>query len=215
MVNTFIKAGLLTGLILGSWLLFSYSFEGQRNAQLMSEIDSVISQESAVQSYLNYLSDTNNTGRFCTVLSEHIQSQNKQLFSLLQLLDAAKKNSLDNQYTLMRKRFQSANAQLYFYLLQYQENCPDVEALQQPILYFFSDIETCANCATQASILDELGKTCSKTIQIFAFPYEGGIEPLDLLVKDFNITRVPTLVINGKKYEGIQAPSTLNKLLTC
>ena len=141
MVSTFIKAGLLTGLILASWLLFSLTFEGQRNNELLSDIDTIIAEESATQSYLDYLQSTGDTRRFCSVLGSHIQSQNENLFGLLQALDAAKKNSLDNQYELVRKRFQAANAQLYFSLLTFQRQCPNTEELQQPVLYFFSDLE--------------------------------------------------------------------------
>lgn len=215
MVSTFIKAGILTALILGSWLLFSLTFEGQRNNELLSDIDTIIAEESATQSYLDYIQSTGNIRRFCTVLGSHIQSQNENLFGLLQSLDAAKKNSLDNQYELVRKRFQAANAQLYFSLLSFQRQCPFTEELQQPVLYFFSDLEECSNCAFQAQILDELGNTCGKSIQIFAFPYEGGIEPIDLLVSDLNITQVPTLVIDENKYVGIQAPSKLANVLGC
>lgn len=215
MVSPFVKAGVLTAIILASWLLFSLTFEGQRNNELLSDIDTIIAEESATQSYLAYLQSTGDVRRFCTVLGSHIQTQNENLFGLLQSLEAAKKNSLDNQYELVRKRFQAANAQLYFSLLSFQRECPFTEELQQPILYFFSDLEECANCAFQAQILDELGKTCNKPIQIFAFPYEGGIEPIDLLVSDLNITQVPTIVIDEKKYVGVQAPSKLAKLLRC
>ena len=181
----------------------------------MGEIDSLVAQEGAVGSYLDYLKASGDINRFCAGLKTHIQSQNEKLFPLLNELDQARQNNLQNQYSLVRKRFQSANAQLYFLLKRYDIECPSSPELNKPILYFFADVGPCAECTLQAGILDHLRETCKQPIQIFAFPIEGGIEPIDLLVKDYNITHAPSLVINDETYSGVQSPSQLNQLLSC
>jgi hypothetical protein len=215
MVNKFVKAGILTILIIGSWFFFSSFTEGERNNTLIVQIDNVIAEEAAVSSYLDYLESTNNTERLCNVLEEHIGTQNDRLFSLLGILERARQNTFNNQYELVRRRFQSANSQLFFSLKRFEHQCPEQKQPLTPILYFFSDLENCGDCTLQAQILDELGETCKSSIQIFAFPVEGGIEPIKLLVTDYNITVAPSLVIGDSVFPGVQSPSLLNEKLNC
>lgn len=213
-LSVYWKALIMTLLILGAWVLLAATFESQRNTQTLQQIDSIITQESAINAYLDYVASTGNDERFCAVLREHIELQNERLFSLLEGLEQARYNTLDNQYYLARQRFHSANAQLYFSLKRYELKCPQ-DFLREPILYFYTDQTDCIDCGVQAQVLDQLRETCSHKLQIFAFPIEGGIEPIDLLVKDYNITIAPTLIIDENKYESLQSPSKLSGLLAC
>lgn len=215
MVNLFIRAGILTLLILTAWFLLSTALEGERNNTLLGKIDTVIAEEGAVDAYLEYIESTGDTQRYCDVLTEHIQKQNERLFPLLSLLDQARQNGLQNDYSTVRQRFQAANAKLYFSLKKFEYKCPESNALKQPILYFFPDGANCNECLIQAQILNEVRDACHQQIQIFAFPVEGGIEPVDLLVKDYSIVKTPSLVVGEKVYEGVQSKSTLNELLSC
>jgi hypothetical protein len=215
MVNLFVRAGILTLLILTAWFLLSTALEGERNNTLLGKIDTVIAEEGAVDAYLEYIESTGDTQRYCDVLTEHIQKQNERLFPLLSLLDQARQNGLQNDYSTVRQRFQAANAKLYFSLKKFDYKCPESNALKQPILYFFPDGTNCNECLIQAQILNEVRDACHQQIQIFAFPVEGGIEPVDLLVKDYAIQKTPSLVIEEKVYEGVQSKSTLNALLAC
>jgi hypothetical protein len=215
MVNLFVRAGILTILILTAWFLLSTALEGERNNTLLGKIDTVIAEEGAVDAYLEYIESTGDTQRYCEVLTEHIQKQNERLFPLLSLLDQARQNGLQNDYSTVRQRFQAANAKLYFSLKKFEYKCPESNALKQPILYFFPDNANCNECLIQAQILNEIRDSCHQQIQIFAFPVEGGIEPVDLLVKDYGIETTPSLVIGEKVYEGVQSKSTLNALLAC
>lgn len=214
MVNVFARAAVLTIIIITAWFLLSSALEGDRNTRLISQIDTVTTQENAVNAYLDYLKTTQNTERYCAVLSEHIQVQNEKLFPLVSLLDQARENSLQNQYDLVRQRFISANAQLFFSLKTYQANCPDAQDLRQPILYFYPD-GPCTDCLIQAQILNEIRDTCTQNVQIFAFPIEGSSEISSLLVKDYSIQKTPSLVIDDIVLPGVQTMSKLNTLLKC
>ncbi|MFH0970824.1 MAG: hypothetical protein V1776_05190 [Candidatus Diapherotrites archaeon] len=213
--NIFVRAGIFTVIVLIAWFLLSTALEGERNTLLLGKIDTVIAEESAVGAYLDYLESTGNVERYCHVLEEHIQIQNERLFSLLALLDEARQNSLQNQYPVVRQRFQSANARLFFSLQTYNYKCPATDQLKQPILYFFPDNMPCSDCLLQAQILDEIRDTCSTPIQIFAFPVEGGIETVELLVKDYGIETTPSLVINNEVLKGVQSKGGLMQLLNC
>lgn len=214
MVNIFGRAAILTILILTAWFLLSSALEGDRNTRLISQIDAVMTQENAIAAYLDYLETTQEKERYCTVLSEHIQVQNEKLFPLVTLLDQARENSLQNQYDLVRQRFISANAQLFFSLKTYQTKCENAQDMRQPILYFYPD-GPCTDCLIQAQLLNEVRDTCQTTIQIFAFPVEGTSEVSALLVKDYSIQKTPSLVIDDKVYEGVQTKNTLNTILNC
>lgn len=214
MVNVFGRAAVLTIIILTAWFLLSSALEGDRNTRLLAQIDAVTTQENAIMSYLTYLETTNDSERYCAVLNEHIQLQNEKLFPLVALLDEARENSLQNQYDLVRQRFISANAQLFFSLKTFQTKCPDSTDFKQPILYFYPD-GPCTDCLIQAQILNEVRDACKTPIQIFAFPVEGTSEVSSLLVKDYSIQKTPSLVIEDKVYEGVQTKNKLNSLLQC
>ncbi len=214
MVNVFGRAAILTIIILTAWFLLSSALEGDRNTRLISQIDAVTTQENAINSYLGYLESIHDTERYCTVLNEHIQLQNEKLFPMVGLLDQSRENSLQNQYDLVRQRFISANAQLFFSLKTFQTNCSGTDKLKQPILYFYPD-GPCTDCLIQAQILNEIRDACKTPIQIFAFPVEGTSEVSSLLVKDYSIQKTPSLVIDDRVYEGVQTKNKLNPLLNC
>lgn len=215
MVNTYLKAAILTIVIVGAWFGLSIAFETQLNNQLLNQIDTIISQETSINAYLAYLESTEDNQRYCTVLKEHVQIQSQKLFALLEQLERTQFNTLENQYPIARQRFQNANAQLFFSLKKFEQNCPNEEELKQPILYFYPDNQGCSDCVLQASILNEIRDACLHPIQIFAFPTNGESTIVELLIKDYQIEKTPSLVIEDKVYEGVQSPSFLNEKLNC
>ncbi len=215
MVNIFGRAAILTLLILTAWFLLSTALEGERNAKILAAIDSITMQEEATSAYLDYLESTGNIERYCTVFKEHIQKETQKLFPLVALLDQSRQNSLQDHYESIRQQFQATNAKVYFSLKLFEQKCTDTEGLNQPILYFFPDNQTCSDCLLQAQILNEIRDTCGKPLQIFAFPSNTETQPVSLLVKDYQIDKIPALVIDEKLYEGVQGKKFLESILQC
>ena len=71
------------------------------------------------------------------------------------------------------------------------------------VLYFFSpDRGECSNCAAQGALLTEV-KEQMPELMIYSFNWNIDSPVIDRLLLDYDVDTIPTLVINGKKFEGI------------
>lgn len=80
------------------------------------------------------------------------------------------------------------------------------------ILYFY-DTEECDDCLIQGQVLSLFKEKLKEKLMIF--PIDRNIETsmIGVLIKKFNINIVPSLVINGNVYVGIQSKDQLKKIL--
>lgn len=102
-------------------------------------------------------------------------------------------NALKREYTL---------AQIRFWLLT--KKTRDICALEHSIIfYFYADDDQCSQCADQAFLLTYLKNKFDIHLLNFAFDAQFEEEPLiGILKSTYNIEQYPTLIINGKKFEG-------------
>ena len=71
------------------------------------------------------------------------------------------------------------------------------------VLYFFSpDRGECSNCVAQGALLTEV-KTQMPELMIYSFNWNIDSPVIDRLLSDYDVDTIPTLIINGKKFEGI------------
>ena len=78
------------------------------------------------------------------------------------------------------------------------------------ILYFFSDQKECPECDKQAFVLTYLKKKFKDKLLIFSFDSKFDAEPMiPLLQKTYNITKYPTIVIEGNQKNGFNDKATI------
>lgn len=71
------------------------------------------------------------------------------------------------------------------------------------LLYFYSD-KACPDCDPQGTILTYLKEKMGDRLLIFSLDIDFKQEPLiDLFAVKYNITKVPSLIINGTLYSGL------------
>jgi hypothetical protein len=81
------------------------------------------------------------------------------------------------------------------------------------ILYFYSNKEDCESCWLQGSVLDSVRED-REDLVIYSFDITIENPALDTVKKIFSVNKAPTLIINGKKYEGfMDKKAVLNALL--
>ncbi|RLJ00597.1 MAG: hypothetical protein DRP06_01750 [Candidatus Aenigmatarchaeota archaeon] len=80
------------------------------------------------------------------------------------------------------------------------------------ILYFYSN-KKCDNCKDQGIYLDSIKKQYPE-IMIFALDKDLNLSTIDILSKSFNITEVPSLIINGNNYSGLKNKEEIIELIT-
>ena len=78
------------------------------------------------------------------------------------------------------------------------------------ILYFFSDEKECPDCDKQAFVLTYLKERFKDKLLIFSFDTKFISEPMIPLLKTtYNVTKYPTLVIEGKQKENFQGKENI------
>lgn len=117
-------------------------------------------------------------------------------------LNKDKFNSLKREYTL---------AQINFWLLT--KKTKDVCGLEHSIIfYFYGDETQCPKCGDQAFILTHLKNKFGTGLLNFVFDGQFADEPLISVLKGiYDVKQYPTLIINGKKFEGFTSQETILK----
>jgi len=88
--------------------------------------------------------------------------------------------------------------------IECNQNIPD-------ILYFYSN-KKCKDCKKQGIILDKLKKE-NPEILVFSIDTDLNLSTVDILTSAYNITEVPSLLINGKPYNGFKDLEEIKKYL--
>ena len=89
------------------------------------------------------------------------------------------------------------------------EECGEEEDI---IIYFYSNLGDCGTCDLQGNVLTYLLNSRNK-LSVYAFDVNIDNTALNILKKRFNITTVPTLIVNNEKYEGYIKLRELEKML--
>jgi len=107
-----------------------------------------------------------------------------------------------NEFDLLKNEYMLAQIR-YWLLAERTRKLCETDVVS--ILYFFSDEKDCPDCDRQAFVLTYLKKKFKDKLLIFSFDSKYELEPMiPLLKKTFNITKYPTIVIEGKSKEKFQ-----------
>ncbi|MEM5766184.1 MAG: hypothetical protein QW423_00905 [Candidatus Aenigmatarchaeota archaeon] len=110
---------------------------------------------------------------------------------------------LKKDYTLVLIKY-------WFYVKEIKESCNRSDLVD--VLYFYSN-KNCNECSPQGTILTYLKKKYSQNLMIFAIDYDIDLNTVHILKKVYNIEKVPSLVINEEKYEGLVTLEELSEIL--
>ena len=70
------------------------------------------------------------------------------------------------------------------------------------VLYFYRNEPECQECLDQGIILDYYRKKTDGHLLVFPFDAGIGSEPVSYLTSTFNVTEIPTIIIEGNKIDG-------------
>ncbi len=79
------------------------------------------------------------------------------------------------------------------------------------IIYFYSN-KKCDDCKNQGIYLDSIKKQYPETM-IFALDKDLNLSTIEIMENSFNITEVPSLIINGKSYSGLKNKEKIIELI--
>jgi hypothetical protein len=114
----------------------------------------------------------------------------------------------EKSYTELKRDY--ALAQIRYWLLneRIKEDC---KSKHVSLLYFYSN-EDCVECGPQGTILNYLKEKLKDKLLVFSLDADFTSEPMiNILTQTYNITKIPTLVIENKVYDKLIGKDDLIK----
>lgn len=158
-----------------------------------------------------YLTTLEQEGESCPVLSATLERTVNDLSSSLnKFLEYEKETRLNkDDYQLAARSYLLDNLRYWLFAQKSKEKCGlDIVS----VLYFYS--EDCSICPNQGIILSYYKKIFGEKILVFPINVDLENEPMiNILTTNFNVTSYPTLIIEGKKYEGVIRKDPLGEII--
>lgn len=143
----------------------------------------------------------------CDALKKTFEESIKNLESARNKVEGYAKDSSINkeEFNLLKRGYVLAQIRFWFLTKKTKDVC-DLE--YSTIFYFYTD--DCSKCSSQAYVLTYLKNKMGINLLNFAFDADFEEEPLVGIFKEaYDINEYPTLVINGKKFEGLVSKETI------
>lgn len=115
------------------------------------------------------------------------------------------------EFDVLKKRYTNL-------LLEYWLTTKQIEGMCRSnvttILYLYSDPDQCDRCNDQGTVLTKYRQTYDERLLVFPLDTTLDLSPVNVLINTYDVSRYPTLVIQGDVYEGFQSREALGSHLS-
>lgn len=207
-------AAILTLFIFTTGILASNFIDDTRQGALEQNIQQNNVDLESKQLQLNYIQSDriDSCSAMETGLRNIVTSYNERLDNV----QTYRQNSLFKQETFdtVERSYVLSGIRYYLFAQELREEC-DYEA--NTILFFTDSLngeQNCEDCGALGSELSLLKNRYGEELLIFSIPLELDDGMVDLISAQYNVTNVPTLVINGdEKLEGYHTHAEIRENL--
>ncbi len=211
-MNPFLKAAILTIIVIVFAFLMIMQLDNMRLDYLKKDIGIMTYTEQSREVILDYyyIMD-NNSSKLCEHLSNLHKKQFVSVYSLATKMQEYQKKSVFNyEYEVLKNSYFLSLLKVYIHSFENNKLCGKNEV---PLVFFYSETTNCQLCKVQNDILSNIAKKC-KNIRIYAFPSDSSIEIITILSKKYNVSSVPSIVIDDKeKLDGLQRADMIIEIL--
>jgi hypothetical protein len=116
----------------------------------------------------------------------------------------------DESFYELKKDYTLTLIRYWFYVEEIKKNCDKGNLVT--VLYFYSN-QDCFDCLSQGTILTYMKQKYPQNLMVFALDYDLDLSIISSLKRVYGVQKVPSLVINGEKYEGLATLEKLNDVL--
>ncbi len=197
MINPFLKAGLLTMLVVVLALMLMSQIDSARTSELRKNIDSVVAENQANYVLMHYKQVmAEKPSELCPYLASLRQKQLDKTYSLAtKIQDYERSNVLDTEYNTLKSSYFIALSDMYISAFENKKTCGLDET---PMAFFYAENSNCPDCRAQDALMVKIAARCPKT-RIYAFPFDSKFEPVQVIANRYGISSAPAIVINDKK----------------
>jgi thiol-disulfide isomerase/thioredoxin len=205
-----ISAVVISVLLFASGLYVGYSLNREKLSSIELNMRKITKDVQNFQLEFLFL-DVLGENATCPLLSNTLSEINKESYEIgLKLTSYGSGSEIKNYDEYMNTKREYSRLLIGYWLLanKLKDACK-LEA--NTIIYFFS--KDCVKCDDQAFILTYFKKMLEERLLVFALDAELDEPSVQVLIKNYNITSYPSLIINGEVYQGFQSKETLETLL--
>ena len=208
MVNktSYLVAGIVSLVIFILGFLLGFTILDMQLEDLRMEMDKNELELRNIQLELLFLDMLGNE-TFCPYLKERINHIDRKTWELGNKL--VNPEGLNEKYfDIIKRRYSISLIEDWLFSKELSERC---ETERINVLYFFElDSDT---CQAQGYVLDYMvEKDEEDALHIFAIDRNLDEPIIQLMVQNYNITKAPTIVVNGEKHEGLKNNEELTSI---
>lgn len=200
-VHVYVGAFVISILIFLIGIYIGYALDSTNIAGINDEVSSASERAASIQLLL--LSEANSSS-FCSIYSSELSELDKQIekigYKLTYLED--ERNIYDDE---LKKKYFVLEAESYLLSKKLNSLCNNSGNL---LIHFYSNKNCGQVCKDQGiSVLQARDQLAGEGIGVKLFSFDGELDsPIaEALETEYNVTKYPTLVINGKTYSGFQS----------
>ncbi len=206
----YVLAGILTAMVFVLGLLLGFVIEGKRVELIQDASDEARVAISSLQlqyAFIDQLSQVGNCAEFMNAFDKNVENLETARIKLSNYQSQATVNR--REFDLLYRNYITSQVQYLLLSMKAKKLCDsDVVNVQ----YFFS--KDCKTCDDQSFILTFLKQKFNQRLLIFGFDTSFDKEPLlNLMVRTYNVTSFPTVIIEDNKYAGFMSKDNITSTI--
>lgn len=207
----YIIAAIITFLIFSLGIMLGLIMDYERLSYLekTSKVED-LNYKSLQLQYL-YITNLENTESSCSILKAALKNSIEDLSYSLDQYEKYEKDSQINKkdYEIVARDYLLDNIRYWIFSKRTKEVC-DNDVIN--VLYFYS-LNTCPICNNQGTILSYFKAKLEDQILIFPINVDLDEDFIKILKLQYNVTSLPTIIINDDKYEGVVSREKLSQII--
>ena len=202
----FIKIAVIVAVMFAAGLALGFVFDSFRTAFLNEEmITANVDTESFVVSQA-YIA---NNPDYCKLIPPYLEKISENVEQLGKDLSALGSKMIFVNSTFMDRRYFLYEIRLWMTVEEYKVRC---NASIDTILFFYGDDSDASY--RQGLVLTALKEELKEKVMIFSFMHKFKEPALKLVEENYNVTQIPTIVVNGKVYREFVEKNDLEAMLS-
>jgi len=215
-VRTLVVAAVLTIIIFAVIYSTNIFLEGEREKTIKVKMDEILEdfEEIETVSYLMSLLSEKNDTQTCFVLKSELEYLESKLWSLdsriKEYMQISREFTSDEFYRREKRKLNRREIIQLSLLEKMRKICGYNQTV---ILYFYGECEKNKKCEQQGFVLTYINNLIDPEIAIFSFDADLNISSVNALIKLYNVTDFPCVVIEGHTHCGLHDRDEMMDLL--
>jgi hypothetical protein len=213
-VKTFVLAAVMTALLFFSIYSLNLFIDSQRHATVNTGQDEILEDiEDIEASYylMEYLESHNGSCDSLISQLNYLESRLWKFDEKIRRYKEAQEEFGGEEFYLKEKRRLNRREIIQLSLIgRMKEACGYNNTI---IMYFYGNCKTVPNCGEQGYVLSYFNEKLDPEITILSFDGDRDVEVVNTLMKAYNVTSYPCLVVEGNTYCGLRNRDELQTIL--